>query len=126
MEKLLNKFKPFQSQEEKKCLPELSFGGSEFSKNNSNFCTFIEAPNDSDNFVVVNRGKQQDCEMIEEAINDIVQKCLNQFLLDNADEILGVLHGMRQAERESKLKSLGYQELSEDKILDIRSGRSLI
>lgn len=126
MSDVIKKFIPFKSQEENNVMPQLAFDGKAFPyQEKDNHCTLVEDPNDTDSFVVVNRGRKKDCEMIEDAINNIIQECLHQFLIDNADDILDMLHGFRQAERESRLKELGY-EISEEKILDIRSGRSLI
>lgn len=125
MNDLLKKFKPFKSELENNVIPQLAFDGQPFPEQES-YATFVEDPNNSDSFVVVNRGKQADCETIEEHINDVMQECLKQYLFENSEEIVEILQGFIQAQRESRLKSLGYEDLDEERILYIRSGRNLI
>ena len=104
MNNLLSKFNPFFLRKE-----EMPSFGSAYVKWQT-YAVYLEEPNNSDFFMVVNRGVKEDCEMIVEHLNDLMQKHLRDFILQNKEEVFTIVAKLKQDERERTLSDLGFEE----------------
>lgn len=109
MNNLLTKFNPFSSREEVDLFPELMITREPFPKQ-QNHMTLSEEPNNPDSAIVVYRGHKQDCEMMKEHLNDLMQKHLYNFLIENKEEIFAMIAQLNQEELEKQLNDLGFEE----------------